>query len=127
MITSRGRARARRRPRCDRRGFSLIELMVAIVLLSVGMLALAGSSATVLRSMTTAAMQTRAANLAGSQLDAMRSAGCGQIVHGNRKERGVTLSWTTEAIPRGVIVNMTAVYATGYGMRTSSTRNVIAC
>ena len=128
MIRRRRRGNARgNAARTDRRGFSLIELMVAMVLLSVGMLALAGSSATVMRSMTTAAMQTRASNLAASQLDALRSGGCSQLAAGSVKQRGVVLAWTTKAVPRGVVVDMTVAYSTGHGPRTSSTRTVIAC
>ena len=72
-------------------------------------------------------MQTRAANLASSQLDALRSGGCSQATDGSRKERGVALSWTVTTLPRGVIVNMTAVYRTGHGVRTATSQSVIAC
>ena len=121
------RSGARTTGRANRRGFTLVELMIAVVLLSVGMLALAGSAAMVVRSMTTATMRTRAATLAASRLDELRSGGCGLIAAGSVKERGVTLAWTVTPMPKGVVIDMTAVYLTGHGKRSVATRNVIAC
>lgn len=110
-----------------RGGFSLIELMVAIVLLSVGMLALAGSAATIVRTMASAEMETQRTQLVHSRMDALRSGGCGQVGSGSATSGGISLSWTSEAIPRGVVVTIASSYASrgSYSQRTY--RTVLAC
>ena len=55
-----------------RRGFTLISVIIAIVLLSVGVLALAGANATALRVFNTEGIRTTAMQIARSHLESLR-------------------------------------------------------
>lgn len=57
------------------RGFSLIEVMIAVVVLSTGLLALAALQANLMRSAADSKARSRVAALVSSHLDAMRASG----------------------------------------------------
>lgn len=65
--------RIRRRVTRPRRGMTLIELMVALLLLNVALLALAGLAGTVARQMRGGALQARAAMVVQSRFDSLAS------------------------------------------------------
>lgn len=69
----RSRTAATSAPRGSRRGLTLIELMVAMLILNVALLALAGLGATVSKQMRSGAIQTRAALRVQSRLDSLAS------------------------------------------------------
>jgi prepilin-type N-terminal cleavage/methylation domain-containing protein len=62
--------------RGPRHGFSLPELIIAIVLLTVGLLALATTAAFLTREHAASVRAERAASIAGSRLERLRAAGC---------------------------------------------------
>ncbi|HET6345602.1 MAG TPA: prepilin-type N-terminal cleavage/methylation domain-containing protein, partial [Myxococcota bacterium] len=55
-----------------RAGFTLVEVLVAVVVLGIGVLALVGSSAMVTRMIGRGQMGTRAAQVASKRLDSLR-------------------------------------------------------
>jgi len=59
-----------------RRGFTLIELMIAIVMLTVGILGLASTSAVIVKQMGLSSSQTVAAQIAQSRFDGFASVDC---------------------------------------------------
>ena len=75
----------------DRHGFTLAELIVGVMLLTVGLGALAGTSAWTFRESVSARRVERAANLARSRLELLRLGPCGAAsgveVHGDLIER----------------------------------------
>lgn len=78
--TQRAHAGAPTGPRASilfRRGFTLAELIVGVMLLTVGLGALAGTSAWTLRETASARRVERAANLARSRLELLRLGPCG--------------------------------------------------
>ncbi|HMN09601.1 MAG TPA: prepilin-type N-terminal cleavage/methylation domain-containing protein [Gemmatimonadaceae bacterium] len=92
--------KGRRRARAEaRRGMTLIELMVAMVLLGVGMLGLAGLSLTVGRQFGTGARQADAALVVQSRIDSISTVSCQTLapsgpVSGTTVTRGITEKWT---------------------------------
>jgi Tfp pilus assembly protein PilV len=58
--------------RRTRRGFTLISVIIAMVLLSVGVLALAGANATALRVFNTEGVRTNAVQIARSHVETLR-------------------------------------------------------
>lgn len=60
-------------PRRARRGFSIVEAIVAIVMLAFGVLALASSSAMTVREMSAASNRVKDAALAASRFERLRS------------------------------------------------------
>jgi prepilin-type N-terminal cleavage/methylation domain-containing protein len=59
-----------------RNGFTLIEVLVALVLFEFGMLALAASSAVAARDLAAANLSARAQTLARNRVELLRGAGC---------------------------------------------------
>jgi Tfp pilus assembly protein PilV len=66
----------------DRGGLTVVEVLVALVLLSVGLLGLAGSSALSLRVAESAARERRAIDRARSRLAALSASPCGTAATG---------------------------------------------
>lgn len=100
MRTASGHSPARPLAR-ERRGFSLIELMVAVMVLSIALLGLAGMSGTVSRQLGNGSLQTAAAMVVQSRLDSLASLSpCTSIVaeggtkSGTATTRGVTERWS---------------------------------
>jgi type IV pilus modification protein PilV len=81
-----------------RRGFTLVELLVAITLLSVGILGLAGVTALALRQTSTSNQHTVASLVAQSRMERLRSTNCALIASGGPVvENGVIANWTIPA------------------------------
>src|SRR5581483_2368719 len=68
-----------RRRRRARRAFTIVELVVAIVILSVGVLGLVSTATVVSRLIGGAAQLTVAANVAASRFERLRSMQCASI------------------------------------------------
>lgn len=89
----------RRRRMAARQGMTLIELMVAMVILGVGMLGMAGLSLTVTRQFGTGARQADAALVVQSRIDSISTVSCQTLapsgpVSGTTVTRGITEKWT---------------------------------
>jgi prepilin-type N-terminal cleavage/methylation domain-containing protein len=61
------------------RGMTLVEVMIAVVLLAVGVLASAGTAAQVVRRIRAAERRTTAANVGEARLERWRSGGCERL------------------------------------------------
>ncbi len=89
-------------PRCRRQaGFSLAELLVAVTLLSVGALALAGTAAAVLRLLATGGVRAAAAVLVESHLELVRATRCTPSA-GADTISGVVARWRVQPLGGGV-------------------------
>ena len=81
-----------------RAGFTLVELIVAILILTVGILGLAGTSAVITRQMGGGSRTTVASTIAQSRFDSLASVTCttlasGGTTSGTTSARGVTEAW----------------------------------
>lgn len=77
-----------------RRGFTVVEAIVAIVMLAAGVLALVSSSVVVLNEMTVGSQNAIAASVAAQRLELLRSYNlCTMIVAGADTNRGMAESW----------------------------------
>ncbi len=83
-----------------RRGATLIELMVAMILLSIGLFSVLGTSGSVVKQLGGGRNQTVAAGIAQARLDSLTSIGCQSLTPGNAtssgtsKRREIEESWT---------------------------------
>jgi prepilin-type N-terminal cleavage/methylation domain-containing protein len=85
-----------------RAGFTIVEVMVAIVILAVGILGLAATASVVTRQMTGAVHQSVAATVAYSRMERIRSGDCMVMkdsTPGPAVTRNVTEHWTITVPP----------------------------
>ena len=76
-----------------RRGFTLIEMIIAIIVMSIGIMGLAGTATYVATRMGGGAAQTVAAAMASRVSDSLSARRCSALVDGSQTRRGVTMSW----------------------------------
>jgi prepilin-type N-terminal cleavage/methylation domain-containing protein len=119
-----------------RSGFTLIEVLVAVTVLSVGVIAMAGSAATVTRMIGRGKIDTRAAQLATLKMDSLRAVAysttprCTALANGGPATTGhVNLSWTVAVAATGTgrDVNVSATYTTVKGAHTEVLTTYIEC
>jgi prepilin-type N-terminal cleavage/methylation domain-containing protein len=117
-----------------RSGFTLIEVLVAVTILAVGVVAMAGSSAAVTRMIGRGKIETRAAQLATRQAEALRLTAysttprCTALADGGPTPTSrVTLSWTVVVTGTGRTVTVSATYGTARGTSTQVLTTYIEC
>jgi type IV pilus modification protein PilV len=114
-----------------RRGFSLVELMVAMMLLTVGVLGLASVSAYAIRQDSVATRANSATLVAQSRMERLRSRRCDDIVSSSSPvtTNNVTESWTvTNVGAKTKTVKGTFTYKTRRGAtRTIEEYTTILC
>jgi prepilin-type N-terminal cleavage/methylation domain-containing protein len=81
-----------------RAGFTIVEVIVALVVTSVGALALAATSALILRLAADGAHQTRAATVAQSRFERVRAAECALMGSGTSHSAGLTERWSASPV-----------------------------
>ena len=108
-------------------GFTLVELLVAMMVFAIGVLGLAATAASVTRLMGGATRQTIAANIAQSRLEKLRASPCGTLTNGADTTRGVVSAWTVQPVTRGVNVTETVIFPTQGGNRTRTYKTTLPC
>ena len=83
----------------SRTGFTLVECLVAVTLLAVGLLGLAGTSLAVQRLTTSAARRAGAAAMAWARLERLRGTACAARASGASASHGLAESWSVAAAP----------------------------
>jgi prepilin-type N-terminal cleavage/methylation domain-containing protein len=110
-----------------RGGFTLVEMIVAILILTVGVLGLAGTAMYVTRMVGGGAQQTLAAGIAQSQFEALRASSCASARSDSAVTRGISSSWTVTPVARGLDVTVRVRLVTPAGTNTRSFRSLITC
>jgi type IV pilus modification protein PilV len=96
----------------SRFAFTLAEVLVAIVVFSVGILGLAATGSFLVVQVRDAQAITHAATLAGNVLDSLRATPCSAVAGGTRSLGGATAVWT--AAPAARVIAVTATLAIPY-------------
>lgn len=114
--------------RVRRSGFTLVELIVAMLMLTIGLLGLAGVGAVVLKQMKGGTHQTIAASIAQSRFEQFEGDACSSIVGGTATVRGMSETWTVAAVGlRAKTVRDTVTFAASNGTRKVGIHTVVAC
>jgi Tfp pilus assembly protein PilV len=108
-------------------GYTLIETIVALLLFTIGGLALVSTSALVGREMNTNAVRERAGRMAASRLELL-GAGCRSAASGRETFRQVESEWSVAFLDSGRLsVVETVTYPALEGRRTDLFRAVLPC
>lgn len=119
-----------------RRGFTIVEVLVAVVILVIGVLALISSSATVNRMLGEGRRVTEAVQVAQARIEYLRQQATRPDVtrctHANFAPGSTTTgviaeSWTIDATVNPRIVRVTAAYRLARGDRTVILTTTIRC
>jgi type IV pilus modification protein PilV len=110
-----------------RRGFTLAELLVALMVFSVGALALAATSANVIRMMTASKNRTQAADVAQARFERMRSQPCSMHTTDSTTTRGVAESWQTVSLSRADDVTVRVRFYASGALQTRLYRTFLPC
>ena len=119
--------RRRRRPRRARHGFTVIEMIIAIMVMSIGIMGLAGTARYVAMQMGNGRSQTIAATFATKVADSLSARRCSSIVGGTQTKRGVTITWTVADSTKTKWVTESVQYRTKSGAKTVNYLTVIQC
>lgn len=125
---SRPNARRRRR---SRRGVSLVELLVAMSLLTIGLLAIVGVSGSVARSLGESRSDNLAALMAQSRFELLAGTACTSLTLNSTTEvttRGVTERWLVvkDSNNTRLLIDSTS-WITRTGTRRQAFRTLIPC
>ncbi len=122
--------------RTDRGGFTLVEVLVAVVMLGVGVVALASSAAISTRMIGRGKMETRAAQAAGRRLETLRLAAystsprctAGTFAAGGPVTTdGVTENWIVAGAGSSRTITITVAHGTVRGVHTDTLRSMVEC
>ena len=106
-----------------RAGFTLIEIMVAVVILTVGLLGLASTSAVMTRQVGGSATQTIATQVIANRLEKLRSLSCAQIpAIDSATTRRISEKWVRGATVNRVLFVVDTVKYSVAGSSTTRTQ-----
>jgi prepilin-type N-terminal cleavage/methylation domain-containing protein len=108
-------------------GFTLVELLVALVVLSVGVLGLAGSARLLLRQATWSAVRARAASLADVRFELVAAGGCAVAAGGSRDVDGIAEAWSVRRDGRALVVTDTLRFRAGRELEVLAFERVLLC
>ena len=110
-----------------RSGFTLVELLVSMFVLTVGLLALTGASAIVARQIGGGAQLTLAATTAQSRFEVMRSRDCTVLTSGWSEHGGIREGWGVTRAGVVLEVSDTVSIAGRVGRRVHVFHTAIPC
>jgi type IV pilus assembly protein PilV len=114
--------------RTARAGFTLVEVMVAMLIFTIGLLGLATTSAVVVRQMGDAGRMGVAAAVAEARMEKLRVANCKTAVaSASDTVRTVISTWSVTPQTRSTRIDVTVTYVTRNGSRSQSYRSTVPC
>lgn len=112
-----------------RRGFTLVEVMIAIIILTTGVLALAATSASVVRMATQSGRLSASVVAAEGRLENLRTTDCTTLSNGTSTDGIYSLAWTVTStgVLRTIVITVTYPVPMGRGTRSDTYTSAIAC
>jgi type IV pilus assembly protein PilV len=110
-----------------KQGFTVVEVMIAMLVLSIGILGMAGTATMVQRNLGTAQQQSLAAFAAQARFEQLRSINCLTIAGGSATTRTVSEVWVKKDTARTVILTDTVTFKTRYGQRSQVYWTTVPC
>ncbi len=112
----------------NERGFSLVELIVAILILTIGILGLAAAAAQVQRMVGWGGRYGASANVANAQLEQLRATPCVSLAASGTATVGIySLSWTVASSGNLRTFTLTVTYPNGRATRSDMYETQRSC
>lgn len=113
----------------EARGFTVVEVLVAVMIVSVGLMGLATTAGVVTRMIGTGHHLTRAASLAAERIEGLRAGGCPAAGRGGETRGSFVVTWEVAEASGGrardIVVRVTG--PTPAGARTDSLLTTQLC
>ena len=128
-MTPRHRAPRARRALRARGGFALVEMVVTMMVFSVGLLALSSYAVTMTRQMRDGGRMVHAAALARARFEKLHARQCETLVAGTTivVNGTITEKFTIAPASRSVSVTNMVTFPSGRAMRTVTFNSIIPC
>ena len=110
-----------------RSGFTLVELMVALMIFTVGALAMTATAANVMTLMTASKNRAQAAAVAEARFEAMRSQPCSRHTGGSATTRGISETWSVVPLARADDVTVRVSFIASRRVATRTYRSFLQC
>jgi type IV pilus modification protein PilV len=111
----------------NNRGFSLVEVIVAILILTVGVLGLAAAATAVTRMTGEGGRSGGAAAVASSRFERLRATACASLASGTATSGKYSESWIVSASGQPVTVTETVTYVRSRSYRSVVFATYISC
>lgn len=119
--------RALRRSSGSRRGYTLVEMLVAIMLFTIGLLAMAGTASLITVALAASRTRSVAAAVAESRFDRLRAQTCSAHTSGSAVTRGVREDWSVQQLARADDVTVVVTIISNHRTQTQGFRTYIPC
>jgi type II secretion system protein I len=110
-----------------RAGFTLIELMVALTIFTVGLLAMASTTSVIMQLLAGSEARAVAAGVAESRFERIFATACANRTSGTATTRGIPEAWTRTVLARADDVTVTVTFLSGHRPRTETFRSYLPC
>ena len=110
-----------------RAAFTLPEVLLAVLLFSVGVLGLASTATFIAEQIGDARQLVAAAHFARSELDSLRAVPCASVVAGSAARRGASMTWSVSVSPRTRTLRAVLALAVWRGTRTRTIDALLPC
>ena len=113
----------------NQRGYTIVELLVAVMIFSVGLLAMAGSASVIMSTLTSTQSRTIAASVAESRFERVRATPCATRAAGSAAavSRGISEAWTIDRLARADDVTVNVTFLSNRRQRTETFRSFLPC
>ena len=113
----------------NQRGYTIVELLVAVMIFSVGLLAMAGSASVIMSTLTSTQSRTIAASVAESRFERVRATPCATRAAGSGAavSRGISEAWTLDHLARADDVTVNVTFLSNRRQRTETFRSFLPC
>lgn len=111
------------------RGFTIVEVIIAMIVLTVGLLGLVSTAALTTRMISQGQRYSEAAALANERFEILRATPCASMADGSNTSGQVQVAWTVTAIQsnRARQAGVAVRSPTGRGTRTDQFQTIIYC
>ena len=110
-----------------RQGFTIVELLVAIAILTIGMLALAGTAGLVASHVGDGGQLTSAAHAARSVIDSLATQRCDSLTAGSSARGAIVVAWAVARDSDAAVIDVNVESPLRRGPRRDAYQAVVQC